>query len=347
MPASMIKVDDASLLSDVPAPAVERAPARVSRSRELEPGDVIDGFQIVRVVARCGMGSVFKAHDRATGTAVVLKIPHMSFESDVVFFSRFQREERIGLRLRHPMIARVLAVAEKSRPYIVVEHVEGPSLWHLVRSEGRMSAERATAIGKQLCEALVYMHSQGVVHRDIKPENVLIDSAGTPRIVDFGIALDYRDRRLTWGRLSNRLGTPEYMAPEQMRGRRGDARVDVYALGATLYELLAGTPPFPAGSVGDLIRFKLHHDPRPLTEVAPDIDPALAGVVMRAIARDPRDRFSAAIDMLGALSDPRCASMPATRVPVHRSLIGIRAALFCVAFLGVAWLVFHLVQANI
>jgi serine/threonine-protein kinase len=346
MPASIIKVDDASLLSDIQTPAVERAPARVCRSRELEPGDVIDGFQIVRVVARCGMGSVFKAHDRATGAAVVLKIPHMSFESDVVFYSRFQREERIGLRLRHPLIARVIAVAEKSRPYIVVEHVEGPSLWHLVRSEGRMSAERATAIGKQLCEALAHMHSQGVVHRDIKPENVLIDSAGTPRIVDFGIALDYRDRRLTWGHLSSRLGTPEYMAPEQMRGRRGDARVDVYALGATLYEILAGAPPFPPGSVRDLVRLKLHHEPRPLTEVAPDIDPALAGVVMRAIARDPRDRFSSALDMLGALSDPRRASATAMPVPVRPSLTGIRAALLGVAFVGVAWLVFHIVQAH-
>jgi serine/threonine-protein kinase len=315
-----------------------RAPARSAPLYDLEPGDVIDGFQIERVLARCGMGSVFKARACATGATVVLKVPHLRFECDVVFYSRFQREEQIGLRLRHPGIAQVLPAAEKSRPYLVIEYVEGRSLCHVLASEGRMPKERAAVLVRQICEAVVYMHGQGVVHRDLKPENVVLDASGAPRIVDFGIALDYRDRRLTWGRLSNRLGTPEYMAPEQIRGRRGDARVDIYALGAILYELLSGTTPFAAGSVGVLLKAKLRDDPRPLSDAAPDVDPALAAIVMRALARDPSARFSSAADMLAALTDP-------SRLSAHEMAKGprlrpstLRLALLYVTVLGVAWL---------
>jgi serine/threonine protein kinase len=317
---------------------VPPAPSRAAPLYDLDPGDVVDGFRIERVLARCGMGSVFKAHAYATGATVVLKVPHLRFECDVVFYSRFQREEQIGLRLCHPGIARVLPAADKSRPYLVIEYVEGRSLCHALASEGRIAPERAKAIGRQICEAVAYMHGQGVVHRDLKPENVVLDASGMPRIVDFGIALDYRDRRLTWGRLSNRLGTPEYMAPEQIRGRRGDARVDIYALGAVLYELLSGTTPYAGGSVGVLLKAKLRDDPRPLSDAAPGVDPALAAVVMRALARDPSARFSSAVDMLSALTDPsRLATLEATRIP-RLSPSTIRMALLYVALLGMAWL---------
>ena len=232
----------------------------------------------------------------------------------------------------------MLPAAEKSRPYLVIEYVEGRSLCHVLASEGRMPKERAIILAKRICEAIVYMHGQGVVHRDLKPENVVLDASGAPRIVDFGIALDYSDRRLTWGRLSNRLGTPEYMAPEQIRGRRGDARVDVYALGAILYELLSGTTPFAGGGVGVLLKAKLRDDPRPLADAASDVDPALAAIVMRALARDPKARFSSAADMLAALTDP-------TRLSAHEMAKGprlrpstLRLALLYLTVLGVAWL---------
>jgi serine/threonine protein kinase len=316
---------------------VTARPAPTPRFNDLEPGDIIDGFRIMRILARSGMGSIYKAHDRATGTTVVLKVPHMSCECDVVLYARFQREERIGLRLSHPGIVRVLAAPDKCRPYLVIEHVDGPSLLHVLRSEGRLQPARVVAIGLQLCEALIYMHNQGVIHRDLKPENVLVDADDTARIIDFGIALDYRDRRLTWGRLSNRLGTPEYMAPEQIRGRRGDVRVDVYSLGAMMYELLAGSTPFPRGSVAALMKAKLRDDPIPLGNAAPDIPPSLAAWVMRAIARDPEDRFSTVAEMRRALADPT-RHVPLVTPERRRRPAGARATVVALlAFLALAW----------
>jgi serine/threonine protein kinase len=311
-----------------------------ARSHELEPGDVVDGFQVLRVLARSGMGSVYKAHDRATGTTVVLKVPLMSCESDVVLFSRFQREERIGLRLTHPGIVRVLPKRDKSRPYIVLEHVEGASLLRVLRHEGPLPPERVVAIGLQLCDGLAYAHAEGVIHRDLKPENVLLDENGSIRIIDFGIALDSRDRRLTWGQLSNRMGTPEYMAPEQFRGRRGDARVDVYALGAILYELLAGTTPFRKGSMAALMKAKHREEPRPIRDAVPDVVPELAALIMRALAREPDARFSNIDEMRRALADPAHA-LPPARV-VKRLGRAVRAWLLVllVAF-TLAWFVIH------
>ncbi len=294
--------------------------ASKNQTLELEAGDRLDGFRISRILARSGMGSVFEARQLSTGRAVVLKVPHLHFESDVVFFSRFQREERIGLRLNHPAIVKVIAYADRSRPYLAMEHVQGEPLRRLMdRTHGaaRLPADRVLAIGRELCEALAYMHREGVVHRDLKPENILIDPNDGVHIVDFGIALDLTARRLTWGRLSARLGTPEYMSPEQIRGERGDARTDVYALGLILYELLGGEPPFVAERSVAVMKAKCGSDPRPLDEVAPDINPEIAAVVMRAIQRAPKDRYGTAAEMLAALQDPSRALASSTGDPVR------------------------------
>jgi serine/threonine protein kinase len=281
------------------------------RSYQVVPGDTLDGFDVESVLSKGGMGSVFKAQERATGRTVVLKVPHLHLESDVVFFSRFEREEKIGLRLNHPFIATVLRVHAKSRPYLVMEYVEGTSLYQLMTTEGRLPVERVLAIGRQICEALVYMHAENVVHRDLKPENILLDEQGRIRLIDFGIALDFAARRLTWGRLSSRMGTPEYMAPEQIRGHRGDDRVDLYALGLILYEMIAGVTPYEAPTLSALIKAKTERAPRPLSEAVPGIDPHVSRVIMQALAVERADRYSSAVEMLGALTDPSSAVTPA------------------------------------
>jgi eukaryotic-like serine/threonine-protein kinase len=278
-----------------------------SLSQELEAGNVIDDFEILSVMARSGMGSIFKARQRSSGRMVVLKVPHIHFESDVMFFSRFQREERIGLRLDHHAIVKAVPYHDKSRQYLVMECVEGQSLWCMMGGLGarrRIPVELAVDIGRQVCEALTYMHREGVIHRDLKPENIVIDANQRAHIIDFGIALDFSSRRLTWGRLSTRLGTPEYIAPERLRGRRGDARVDIYAIGLILYELVSGASAFVADGPRAIMLLKCKQDPRPLREVAPDLEPQVAAVIMRAIARDPSDRYATADEMLRALRDP-------------------------------------------
>ena len=212
--------------------------------RELTVGDSLDQYQLTELLARSGMASIFKATDTESGAAVALKIPHLQFESDVVFFERFRREESIGQRLDHPHIVKVLEAA-RQEPHVPGDGVRRGQVAARDHAGGsaRCRSSKALDIARQVGDALVYLHAHGVVHRDIKPENVLVTADGQVKILDFGIALDESARRLTWAGLSSTVGTPDYMAPEQIGGRRGDERTDVYALGTMLYEMLTGDLP--------------------------------------------------------------------------------------------------------
>src|ERR1700731_3489755 len=272
--------------------------------RELNVGDKLDQYELTELIARSGMASIFKAVDRLNGQTVAIKIPYAHFESDVVFYGRFQREEEVVRRLDHPNIIKVLTPARKSRMYIAMEYVEGVSLRALMRDKQTLETEKALDIACQICEALVYMHSQGVVHRDLKPENILITHEGRVKIMDFGIALDESARRLTWSGLSSTIGTPDYMAPEQVSGRRGDVRTDIYSLGVILYEMLTNHLPYSGPNVYNVMRAKTAEDPQPPTAFKPDLDPKLEEIVLHAIERNPRDRYATAGQILEDLRDP-------------------------------------------
>jgi eukaryotic-like serine/threonine-protein kinase len=276
--------------------------------REASVGETIDQYQLTELLARSGMASIFKALDTASGQAIVLKIPHPQYESDVVFFERFRREEQLGQRLDHPNIIKVLVPREKSRMYIAMEYIDGRSLRAEIRAKRRLPPERALELARQVVEALVYLHENGVVHRDIKPENILLVGDHGLKILDFGIALDESARRLTWAGLSSTMGTPDYMAPEQVGGRRGDARTDVYAAGMLLYEMLTGEMPFTSASPQALMRAKTSEEPKPPSYHLPTIDPALESIILRAISRAPRDRHETAAELLADLRDPAGAA---------------------------------------
>jgi serine/threonine-protein kinase len=272
--------------------------------REVIAGDRLDQYELTDLLARSGMASIFKAVDLKSGSTVAVKVPHTQYESDVAFFQRFEREEKIGQKLAHDNIVRFLTPEKKTRMYLVMELAEGESLRALMGRRKRMPVSEALAIVIQVVKALGYLHEHGIVHRDLKPENVLITADGHVKLIDFGIAMDESARRLTWVGLSTTIGTPDYMAPEQVRGRRGDARTDVYSAGTMLYELITGELPLTAGNVHAMMRAKLEQDPRPPRELVPELDPKIEEIILRAIDRSPKERYRTAAEMLTDLENP-------------------------------------------
>jgi serine/threonine-protein kinase len=275
--------------------------------REPSAGDRLDQYELTDLLARSGMASIWKAIDTESGQPVALKIPHIQFESDVVFSERFRREEEVGQQLDHPNLVKILKPREKSGMYMAMELVEGKSLRALLGAKCPMPREQALDVARQLLDACQYLHDHGVVHRDLKPENVLVTRDGRVKILDFGIALFAAERRMTWAGFSSTVGTPDYMAPEQGRGRRGDPRTDLYAVGTMLYEMLTCHLPFESSNPRALLRAKASEEPRPPSYWDPSFDPALEAIILRAIERDPRDRYGSARQMLEDLENPAAA----------------------------------------
>jgi serine/threonine protein kinase len=271
---------------------------------ELAPGQTLDQYELSDVIARSGMATIFRARDLENGQTVVLKVPHMQFEADLVFHERFLREEQIGQRLDHPAIIKVLKPKQKRRVYLAMEYVEGELLSERMRRERGMPIATALGLALQIADALVYLHSHSVVHRDLKPENVMIMPNGKVKLMDFGIALDTTLRKMTWAGLSSTMGTPDYMAPEQVKGLRGDARTDIYSLGAMLYEMLTGAVPFPGDNVYATMRAKVREDPTPPRRLRHEISPEIEEIILRALERDARNRFESALEFREALAHP-------------------------------------------
>jgi serine/threonine protein kinase len=271
---------------------------------ELTTGMLLDGrFELSELVARSYQALIFRARDRQTGGTVAVKAPLMAVESELAGFERFQREETIGLKLDHPGLLRFIPVENKSRPYLVMEFIEGETLQALMTRSGPLPEKEASRIAVILCEALEYLHGQGIAHRDLKPENIILCADGSYRLIDFGLACTARMRRLTFAKLSAVMGTPDYIAPERAQGKRGDHRSDLYGLGAILYQLVTGTPPFAGENPFVVMNARLIGDPLPPRSLQPELSPAMEEIILHALERDPAQRFASAREMKGELAD--------------------------------------------
>jgi len=270
----------------------------------LHPGDQLDHYSIDSLVARSGMATIFRAIDTRTGRAVAIKIPHPEMEGDPLLFDRFNREDEIGKKLDHPGVVKVLNDEERSQRYMVLEWVDGRLLRQILNEAKILPPERATKITVGICKALDYIHSQGVVHRDLKPENIMVDAEDRTKLIDFGIAANAGSRRLTFAKLTQAMGTPDYISPEQVKGKRGDARSDIYALGIMFYEMLTGKVPFTGPNPFVIMNERLINHPIPAREVNPAVTPELQEIIYRALERDPKKRYQSAHEFALDLEHP-------------------------------------------
>jgi serine/threonine-protein kinase len=270
----------------------------------LHPGDQLDHYRIDALVARSGMASIFRATDLLTGRQVAIKVPHPEMESDPVFYERFQREQEIGAKLDHPGVMKVFTDEDRSQVYMVMEWVDGRLLRQVLNEQRKFPVERALRIALAICDALAYIHSHGVVHRDLKPENIMVDAEDRIKLIDFGIAANVGSRRITFAKLSQTMGTPDYISPEQVRGKRGDARSDLYALGVMLYEMLTGKVPFTGPNAFVIMNDRLLNNPIPPRQIDPQISPQLQEIIYRAIEREPKNRYASAREFARDLEHP-------------------------------------------
>lgn len=301
------------------------------------PGDQLDHYQLQSLVSSSTRADVFRAIDTFTHKQVAIKIPHLEIDGDPTLHDRFYREEEIETRLDHPGVMKIFPNPHRSQVYIVMEWLEGKLLRQILKEEKKLTADRAAILTIRICDALQYIHGHGVVLRDLKPESIMVDSEDQIKLFDFGFAALIGARRLTFANLSASLGTPDYISPEQVQGKHGDARSDIYSLGAILYETLTGAVPFPGTNPFEVMNDRLHKDPIAPAKLNPAIAPQMQETIYRALEREPKNRYSSAREFAHDLRHPEQVGIttraestrPVTDKPVQAS----RKLLFAAALI--------------
>jgi serine/threonine protein kinase len=272
----------------------------------IDPGTIIDErYRVISRLGSGGMADVYLAQDQLLGREMAVKVLHHHFAEDHEFVERFKREASSAAALSHPNIVGIFDRGQwDGTYYIAMEYVAGRSLKTIVREQGPLDPATAIDIVVQILRAARSAHRRGVIHRDLKPHNVILDEEGRARVTDFGIArAGASDMTLT----GSIMGTAQYLSPEQAQGFAVTAASDLYSVGVILYELLTGTVPFE-GETAVAIAFKqVSAEPRPPSELNPLLPPSLDAVVMRALAKDPAERYGDADEMIVALQHERDA----------------------------------------
>jgi eukaryotic-like serine/threonine-protein kinase len=261
-------------------------------------------YELDGVVGRGGMAEVYRAHDIRLDRVVAIKTLRTDLARDQTFQARFRREAQSAASLNNPSIVAVYDTGEDEDmatgipvPYIVMEFVDGRTVRDLLQSDHRLLPERSLEIIDGVLGALDYSHQSGIVHRDIKPGNVMVTRNGDIKVMDFGIARAMSDNQATMTQTAQVIGTAQYLSPEQARGERVDARSDLYSTGCLMYELLTGRPPFTGDSPVAIAYQHVRENPVPPSVVDPDIPPWADAIVLKAMAKDPNDRYQSAAEM--------------------------------------------------
>lgn len=285
-----------TVLPDLPEAPTERPDEELTALRRLTG----NRYRVMRRIGGGGMANVYHAVHHQLGRSLALKVLHAHLAKEEEMRERFRREAEAAARLVHPHICGILDFgASPEGVYIVMPYLPGGSLADELARDRVVEPRRAAIIAAQMAVALDYAHRRGIVHRDVKPDNVLFDEDGYALITDFGIATARFHARLTG--TGRAMGTPHYMSPEQAMGRLVDGRSDVYAVGVVLYEMLVGFPPFDGADAYSVSYKQVHEQPVPLETIDSRIDPALAAIVARALAKDPDARPQRGHELADAL----------------------------------------------
>jgi eukaryotic-like serine/threonine-protein kinase len=286
-------------------------------------------YELDGIVGRGGMAEVYRARDLRLDRVVAVKTLREDLARDQTFQARFRREAQSAASLNHPSIVAVYDTGEDNTgmshvPFIVMEYVDGRTIRDLLRDDRRLLPERALEITDGVLRALDYSHRAGIVHRDIKPGNVMLNRQGEIKVMDFGIARAVADTQATMTQTAQVIGTAQYLSPEQARGERVDSRSDLYSVGCLLYELLTGRPPFMGDSPVAIAYQHVRENPVPPSRLDPELPPWADAIVLRAMEKDPNDRYQSAADMRSdiqrALSGfPVAAALPMTQSYAHPS----------------------------
>jgi eukaryotic-like serine/threonine-protein kinase len=289
------------------------------------PTTVGGRYELGELLGRGGMAEVRRAVDQRLGRPVAVKQLRTDLATDPTFQARFRREAQSAAGLNHPTIVAVYDTGEEtdpltgvSVPYIVMELVEGPTLRDVLREGRKILPERALELTQGVLDALSYSHKAGIVHRDIKPANVMLGPGSGVKVMDFGIARAVADTSATMTQTAAVIGTAQYLSPEQARGETVDARSDLYSAGCLLYELLVGRPPFIGDSPVSVAYQHVREAPVPPSQLDPELTPEIDAVVLKALAKDPADRYQSAREMKAdisrLLSGEQTAAQQATAV---------------------------------
>jgi len=278
-------------------------------------GKDLGNYKIVSKLGQGGMAMVYKAHELSLNRVVALKVLSSQLSEDEAYIKRFHREAQAAAQLNHPNIVQIYAIGEEQRVhYFAMEYIKGKSLAHIRQEQGVLKPEDAVPIIRQVAEALVEAHKVGLVHRDIKPSNIMIDAAGRPKVMDFGIAyVSYANTKLT--RDGSIIGTPEYLSPEQCEGKTVDQRSDIYSLGVTFYELLSGKTPYEADTPVSMLMKIVKGEFPPLQEVNPNVPEPLRAIVDKMMLKDVQQRYQKMEEVITDLLKLETGSeVPATAV---------------------------------